>query len=386
MSTVTQQLKELVYPSLNAVEAGLVDHLHPKGSSGHRAYSLDCPACGESDRAFYYPGSAYINCNRKNQCGATTSIWDAIAVNHSSNKEIVDALYAAAGIPQLPTRSTEFSKQDFIKKKSHENLLACPQAMDYLQGRGWSLEEIKAAPIGMMPKKEESNPWENRIIGWWKQPDGTDKIWGRTFVDAHPKYKYSINSSRDIPYLADHNLNRSAQNVLVVEGVLDALRLVVNNIPAIAIGSCHPSQAQVRYMASRPSCYIFWIDNDVAGRRAALDIWKSFAALDIDIGVMQAHPEDGKDPDEFITRQGKAAVANLLESAQNGMAFFVDAVLACYDPADYLPTRRLLDKVRSLIAPQQDVRLLQALDGKQIPYSTPEQRQAAWSRYIDQRS
>lgn len=64
---------EAIYAQLNRAEA--VQDLEPV-DKGDR-YELVCPGCG-TRRAFLYKNGTQIECNRRNNCGFTSSLWDHI--------------------------------------------------------------------------------------------------------------------------------------------------------------------------------------------------------------------------------------------------------------------------------------------------------------------
>ena len=70
-------LRREVYPRLDAVAEHLLDSLEPKPRSTSGSYPLICPEC-KAKEAFYFPFHGYINCPRKNECGNSTSLWDAM--------------------------------------------------------------------------------------------------------------------------------------------------------------------------------------------------------------------------------------------------------------------------------------------------------------------
>ncbi|HID06565.1 MAG TPA: hypothetical protein EYP10_05390, partial [Armatimonadetes bacterium] len=151
-SKTTEFVKEQIYPNLDAVASGLLDHLHPKRSG--KAYQLDCPECGHQGRAFYYPGHAYIVCNRKNNCGVSTSIWDAVQMSGLSMSQALHAMADAAGV-QLPEKSAYASDADKLKSVLKYGISKSKTAQNYLKkDRGWSEAEIEAAPFGYIHDME----------------------------------------------------------------------------------------------------------------------------------------------------------------------------------------------------------------------------------------
>lgn len=70
--------------------------LEPKEKGNY--FIMICPFCGE--REFYiYKNSRTGHCNRKNQCGKSTTIWDYVKNNFSlqENKDVLKKLAELAG-------------------------------------------------------------------------------------------------------------------------------------------------------------------------------------------------------------------------------------------------------------------------------------------------
>ena len=345
---ITTFLKEQVYPQLNAVEAGLLDDLNPrkKGGGGRISYELNCPACGEKHRAFYYPGGFAIMCNRQNNCGVKTSLWDYLAQTGKSNSEIPKILADAAGVALPGNEGVQLSENkklfELLMRVLKYSLTKSKKAQAYLkETRGWSDEEIEAAPIGFIYKweyvydsiskfdgdlnrlkewglyepdpnergRKGLNDFEGRIVGLWEQPDESGKLWGRLIRDPNPgedKYKYQYGLVKDIPAYANHEVTRNARkDVVAVEGMLDVSRLIANGLPTIGLGGCTVSGGQVPFISKRYSSIVHWIDLDEAGMKgASLTIQKLSCAgvrcrvfyPDSDLGV--------KDADDAISKFG----------------------------------------------------------------------------------
>ncbi|MCT5468780.1 hypothetical protein LZK39_06365 [Pseudomonas aeruginosa] len=89
--SITEFLHEKVYPEIDAVSSGLLDHLKPTKLQTSGTYRMLCPACGMHE-AFHHPGTHLIHCPRKKNCGESTSLWDVMEKSGYSRKEIVERL------------------------------------------------------------------------------------------------------------------------------------------------------------------------------------------------------------------------------------------------------------------------------------------------------
>ena len=142
---------------------------------------------------------------------------------------------------------------------------------------------------------------------------------GRIMGAGEPKY---INSSESSIYLKKNNLygiNKSKDAILkedcaiLVEGYMDCISLYQNGIENVC-ASCGaaltPEQAKLlkRYTKNVVLCY----DSDKAGIEAA------FRGIDVlrqaDINVRVLNVDEGKDPDEYVKKHGKAAFLELLQN------------------------------------------------------------------------
>ena len=74
---------------------------------------------------------------------------------------------------------------------------------------------------------------------------------------------------------------------------------------------------------------IFCFDSDNAGRNAAMRSIPIALAVGLECRVM--HVTDGKDPDEFIRKDGQEAFLSLLDQAKGGIDYEVDTVLSRSD-------------------------------------------------------
>ena len=67
----TSVLLDTIYERLDVLSA--LPELEPKRTG--LAYTLKCPNC-DKKRAFIYEGGHVITCNRRNECGYSSTLWD----------------------------------------------------------------------------------------------------------------------------------------------------------------------------------------------------------------------------------------------------------------------------------------------------------------------
>lgn len=143
---------------------------------------------------------------------------------------------------------------------------------------------------------------------------------GRAIGDAMPKY---LNSPENIIFQKKNNiyaLNISKQDVgkegyaILVEGYMDVISLYqhgVHNVGA-SLGTAL-TENQARLLKRYTKNVILSYDADAAGRNAALRGIDILSGEDIKVKVL--HVTDGKDPDEFIKKNGKDAFLKLVYGA-----------------------------------------------------------------------
>ena len=143
---------------------------------------------------------------------------------------------------------------------------------------------------------------------------------GRAIGDAMPKY---LNSPENRVFQKKNNiyaLNISKQDVgkegyaVLVEGYMDVISLYqhgVRNVGA-SLGTAL-TENQARLLKRYTRNVVLSYDADAAGRNAALRGIDVLGGEDIKVKVL--HVTDGKDPDEFIKKNGREAFLKLIDGA-----------------------------------------------------------------------
>lgn len=143
---------------------------------------------------------------------------------------------------------------------------------------------------------------------------------GRAIGDAMPKY---LNSPENRIFQKKNNiyaLNLSKQDVgkegyaILVEGYMDVISLYqhgVRNVGA-SLGTAL-TENQARLLKRYTRNVVLSYDADAAGQNAALRGIDVLGAEDLKVKVL--HVTDGKDPDEFIKKNGREAFRKLVDGA-----------------------------------------------------------------------
>lgn len=123
---------------------------------------------------------------------------------------------------------------------------------------------------------------------------------------------------------------RKRRQALIVEGHMDAISLHAAGITwAVASMGTAFTEYQAKLLKRVTPEVIFCFDSDNAGRNAAMRSIPIALAVGLECRVM--HVTDGKDPDEFIRKDGQEAFLSLLDQAKGGIDYEVDTVLSRSD-------------------------------------------------------
>lgn len=338
MSTsITNFVKTEVYPCIDINDCGFMEEYHPKKTG--ESFLLDCPFCGVKHKAYHYPGSGYVKCNRENNCGESGSFWDILMIQGMSKSSALKELAECAGVSLPEDGIDSKSKRDLVglvKKALRKGMEKSERAQDYMKAtRKWEQEEIDAAPFGYIHEVEyfyntlksggfdasELEAWgfekllktsedkslfefsfNQRIVGWWEQEDGSLRLWGRDITGRREmKYRYQEGLKKTMPCYWSEEVNKEGRdNLVFVEGPIDAARLMVNGVASVAIGGASVSSGMATYIAPRLSGYSHWVDNDIAGHKGGVSSIIQTAKYGVYSQIICMKSGDGKDADEMI--------------------------------------------------------------------------------------
>lgn len=211
---------------------------------------------------------------------------------------------------------------------------------DHLKSQG--VEETKMMELGLISssKGKYYDKFRGRVMFPIMNTSGkVIGFGGRIIGDGAPKY---LNSQESDVFRKKDNLyalNVSRKNVsdedmiILVEGYMDAVSLYqagVRNVAA-SLGTAL-TENQARLIKRYTRNVILSYDADSAGQAAA------FRGLDIlyaeGLRARVLKVTDGKDPDEFIKKNGRKAFLELVERAVPYGDFKIDAIKKKYDMED----------------------------------------------------
>lgn len=343
-----------------------------------------CPFHNEKTPSFTVnPERGFFHCFG---CGAGGDVFTFVMKrDHVEFPEALKILANKYGIPiPAPAKTAEeMRREKETKAVMNANELAMrffhacltkthygQQGIAYLAGRGIGSEIIESFTLGMAPPDFEAmhkalekrgvpeavllqaglvnkrthgsgvyDKFRARIMIPIKNPRGhvvgfTGRILNK---DASPakymntgetpwfhKGKLLFGLDRAAPFI------RKRQQALIVEGHMDAISLHAAGIPwAVASMGTAFTTDQARLLKRLTPEVIFCFDSDQAGRNAAMRAIPLGLKAGLSVKVM--HVTDGKDPDEFIRKEGREAFEALVQGALGGIDYEVQTALSHYD-------------------------------------------------------
>lgn len=346
-SDVSDLLEYEIYPHID--RASLIADLRPVEHDAY--YTAECPVCGQHS-AFLYKDSVHINCNRQNNCGASTSLWDFLQQRDNlSNHETLQALAESAKYT-LPV-DKNYSPERAERKRKIANILEeCQQLFssrifenqelgEYLDWRGYDYETVAAMGLGCFPPIEMlrshllargysgeeiklSQILEQRRMGDthvltipFRDPVGQLKGFTvRTITPGvEPKYLHTKGELLDTFF--NFRANQKLKDLVVMEGALDALNAMIlsgGRKEFVAAGSNKVTESQLENAKKHGvKNIILCLDNDKAGRDGTERAIRLISRVGLRAFVVQPfsqmfdkelNNEAIKDPDEFIRKHG----------------------------------------------------------------------------------
>ena len=236
-----------------------------------------------------------------------------------------------------------------------ENLLPRLARQDFLP------QQIEAA--GLIAKRKNSAGYYDRFRGRVMIPisDVSGRVVGfggrilNSQDDSTPKYlntpETALFNKRSLLFGLDKS-NRAINTAgfaIVVEGYMDAISLYsagIKNVVA-TLGTAFTTD-HVKLILRYARKIIFCYDSDEAGQRATVRALPIVQAAGVQVFVVQV--PDGKDPDDFVRKHGKAAFDSLVADAQSLIDYRMKYVLARAELSTADGKRRALQEILPVVA------------------------------------
>ncbi len=196
-----------------------------------------------------------------------------------------------------------------------------------LEGQGYSRQEIQDA--GLLTRGFGST---HTLALLWRDPAGRAiGLACRAIREGvEPKYKYSAGLEKGAG-LVGLERARGQARLLLVEGVLDALYLAAQGLPAVAVGGTDFSSRQLQAVEhNRTQELLLALDADEAGQQGTVKILEQLRGSTLRAYVVSL-PAGYKDPDELVRAEGLEALQRALGAAESGSRWQARHICSLHD-------------------------------------------------------
>lgn len=254
------------------------------------------------------------------------------------------------------------------------------QVQDYLLARGYSLPEWQVMGLGCYTSRDEL---QKALLhqGYSRQEIQGSGLLTKHLGDTHqltllwrdaagraigiaarsilppdelkakglPKYLYSygLEKSQGLVGLASA---RGEEQLILVEGPLDALYLQAHGLKAVAMGGTALSPSQVKALqANRTQEIILALDRDEPGQMATEKAIQILRLSELRAYVLSL-PPGYKDPDELVRAEGVEAFQDCLQQAERWPAWMARRIVSRQDISTDRGMDKALDEALELMA------------------------------------
>lgn len=362
-----------------------------------------CPFHGEKTPSFtVYPGNGSFYCFG---CGAGGDV--ITFIRKIENLDYMEALKLLADRAGLAM--PEDGGYDDSMRKLRLNLLSINRetarffhavllseegrpALDYLLGRGLTMTIIRHFGLGFAPDSWDRLLRHLRQKGYSEEELILANVCGRgrngglydrfrkrvmfPIIDlrgsvvafsgrampgedkAGQKY---VNTSDTPVFKKSHHIfamnfakNACADRLILVEGQMDAISLHQAGITnAVAVQGTAFTTEQARLIAKYTKEVVIAMDADGAGKKATDKILRLVGETGLPVKVVRI--PDGKDPDEFVKKNGGEAFRDLLSGASGDIEYRLLSARDGFDLSTNDGVRRYLNKAAEILAEGNDI-------------------------------
>lgn len=228
--------------------------------------------------------------------------------------------------------------------------------MDHLTKKNYSESLMNEAGLVSRSKGRTFDKFRNRVIFPIFNTRGkVIGFGGRALGDDNPKYLNSPESSVFSKKNNLYGLNITRQDInrsncaILVEGYMDLVSLYRHGVTNVAasLGTALTEQ-QCSLLKRYTENVVLAYDADQAGQKAALRGIELLKKSGISAKVLRI--SDGKDPDEFISKNGRRAFETLVEQALPYAEFRISVIREKYDISSSEGSIGFLREIRSLLS------------------------------------
>lgn len=228
--------------------------------------------------------------------------------------------------------------------------------MDHLLQKNYPEEMMYEAGLVSRSKGRTFDKFRNRVMFPIFNTRGkVIGFGGRTLGEGGPKYLNSPESSVFSKKNNLYGLNLTRKNInesncaILVEGYMDLVSLYRHGVTNVAasLGTALTDQ-QCSLLKRYTENVVLAYDADAAGQKAALRGIELLKKAGISAKVL--HISDGKDPDEFITKNGPDAFRSLVSEAVPYAEYRVSVIREKYDLSTAEGGIGFLKEIRQLLS------------------------------------
>ncbi len=251
----------------------------------------------------------------------------------------------------LNTNDVINAKPYLIKRGIHEEQikkfeiginLDKSQTTQFLQAKGFSLQECVSANVTRISDNGPSDVFYNRITFPIHDAQGNPVGFSARTLNPNESSKY-VNSSETPVYVKGkllYNYHRALPNckkqkqIILVEGVTDVLafdRAGITNVVATLGTAC--TSDQIRLIQQASTNVLLCYDGDEAGLNATFKIGKLLRSFRLSVEVVLNNT--GLDPDEIAQKKSLESLRTLISSTINFTDFIFSYFLKKFDLNNY---------------------------------------------------
>ncbi len=222
----------------------------------------------------------------------------------------------------------------------------------YLQEKDYSQAEIKASGLLLRLKGMALGESHQATLPWRDRAGRAMGFQARAIVSRDeleqrgwPAYLYSqgLKKKEALPGLSRA---RGSEQVILVEGPMDAKYLGAKGLPAVASGGTSISKEQLKALQQAGAKEILLaLDMDEAGRKATAKAIQELRSSEMRLYVV-SWPAEYKDPDELVRAKGLEAFQEALDSPDSWPRWLANYIVSQHDIQD--EARRDLELDRAL--------------------------------------
>lgn len=194
--------------------------------------------------------------------------------------------------------------------------------MNELRRRGYKIEDLITLGLAIKSEKSTYDRFRNRVIfPVFDYRGNVIGFGGRVLDDSKPKY---LNSPESLIFKKGDNLyglnfaikSGLEKSIIMVEGYMDVITLHEHNITNVvaSLGTAltvNQGKLLKKFVDTVIICY----DADAAGKNATERGFKVLQDMGLKIKILRI--PDGKDPDEFVKKNGRDKFIELVEKSMS---------------------------------------------------------------------